>query len=99
MTEACSNSAILLCVLGLVSCLVLLDTEALRAAIGGATLAAVTLTASLVTWTILYGLWPIEYVWWRRGRVVNSVFGVVLFRAIRNLANNINDGIGFRYAA
>ncbi|MDO4901486.1 hypothetical protein [Actinomyces sp.] len=99
MAAAYSNSTILLCILGLVSCFVLLDTEALRAAIwGGAALAAVTLTASLVTWTILYGLWPIEYVWWTRGWVVSFAFGVVPLRAIRDLTNNINDSICFRYA-
>ncbi|QHO90239.1 hypothetical protein CWT12_01270 [Actinomyces sp. 432] len=97
IAEAYSNSTILLCILGLVSCFVLLDTEALRAAIWGAILAAVTLTASLVTWTILYGLWPIEYVWWTRGWVVNLVFGVVLLRAIRDLVNNLNESIGIRY--
>ncbi|WP_181575268.1 hypothetical protein [Actinomyces sp. Z5] len=97
MTEAYSNSTILLCILGLISCLVLLSTESLRAAIWGTTLAAVTLTASLVTWTILYGLWPIEYVWWTRGWVVNFVFGIVLVRAIRDLAANINESFGHRY--
>ncbi|PHP53155.1 hypothetical protein BW737_004915 [Actinomyces ruminis] len=98
MTEAYSNSTILLCVLGLVSCLVLLGTESLHSAILGAVLAAITLTASLASWTVLYGLRAIDYVWWTRGWVLNIALGVVLFRTIRDLATNINDSIGHHYA-
>ncbi|WP_187271389.1 hypothetical protein [Actinomyces ruminicola] len=97
MMEAYSNSTILLCILGLISCLVLLGTESLRAAVLGTSLAAITLTASLVSWTVMYGLWPIDAVWWTRGWVVNIVFGIVLFRAIRDLAANINESFGHRY--